>query len=74
MSPSGSPSDQTGWNDGNWLFPRALRLLEVPEYRNTVLLGIIVSIGSKTDSTVRFSFIRAMSFIHFVFAAKTSGQ
>jgi len=48
-----SPSNQIGWNDGNWLFPRALRLLEVPEYRNTVLLGIVISVGSKTDSTQR---------------------
>ena len=45
--------DQPGWNDGPWLFPRAMRLLEVAEYRKQVLAGIVISIGSKTDSTVR---------------------
>ena len=49
-----STSDQASWSDGNWLFPRALRLLEIPEFRNAVLLGIVISIGSKTDSTVSF--------------------
>ncbi|KAF8908871.1 TBCD protein [Gymnopilus junonius] len=43
--------DQPGWNDGSWLFPRVIRLLEVPEYRKHVLAGIVISIGSKTDST-----------------------
>ncbi|KDR82781.1 hypothetical protein GALMADRAFT_220773 [Galerina marginata CBS 339.88] len=47
----GNPSDQAGWNDGNWLFPRAMRLLEIPEYRKRVLSGIVISVGSKTDST-----------------------
>jgi hypothetical protein len=42
-----------GWNDGAWLFPRALHLLEIPEYRKDVLRGIVISIGSKTDSTVK---------------------
>ncbi|KAF8955289.1 TBCD protein [Flammula alnicola] len=46
-----SPSEQIGWNDGTWLFPRAIRLLEIPEYRKSVLSGIVISIGSKTDST-----------------------
>ncbi|PPQ80979.1 hypothetical protein CVT25_015132 [Psilocybe cyanescens] len=46
-----NPSDQSGWNDGNWLFPRGMRLLEVPQYRKDVLSGIVISIGSKTDST-----------------------
>ncbi|KAF8957293.1 tubulin folding cofactor D C terminal-domain-containing protein [Flammula alnicola] len=46
-----SPSEQIGWNDGTWLFPRAIRLLEIPEYRKPVLSGIVISIGSKTDST-----------------------
>lgn len=43
-----------GWNDGNWLFPKAVRLLEVPEYRKPILTGLILSLGSKTDSTVSF--------------------
>jgi len=52
-----SPSDQASWNDGNWLFPRGMRLLEVPEYRKQVLSGIVISVASKTDSTVRVLFI-----------------
>jgi hypothetical protein len=49
-----SETEQIGWNDGAWLFPRAMRLLEIPEYRKDVLRGIVISIGSRTDSTVRF--------------------
>ncbi|KAF8895385.1 ARM repeat-containing protein [Infundibulicybe gibba] len=41
------------WNNGKWLFPRAMRLLEVPEYRASVLRGLVLSLGSKTDSTQR---------------------
>lgn len=48
-----STPDQPGWNDGSWLFPRVMRLLEVPAYRKHVLGGVVISIGSKTDSTVR---------------------
>lgn len=29
-----------------------MRFLEVPEYRPTVLSGLLISIGSRTDSTV----------------------
>lgn len=49
-----SETEQIGWSDGAWLFPRALRLLEIPEYRMDVLRGIVISIGSRTDSTVKF--------------------
>ena len=48
-----SDSEQIGWNDGAWLFQRALHLLEIPEYRKHVLRGLVISIGSKTDSTVK---------------------
>ena len=48
-----SETEQMGWNDGAWLFPRALHLLEIPEYRKDVLRGIVISIGSRTDSTVK---------------------
>lgn len=41
-----------GWQDSAWIFPKAMRFLEVPEYRTTVLSGLLISIGSKTDSTV----------------------
>ncbi|KAI9512401.1 TBCD protein [Russula earlei] len=42
-----------GWQDSSWIFPRALRFLEIPEYRPAVLAGLLISIGSKTDSTQR---------------------
>lgn len=29
-----------------------MRFLEIPEYRTAVLSGLLISIGSKTDSTV----------------------
>ncbi|KNZ80978.1 Tubulin-specific chaperone D [Termitomyces sp. J132] len=45
-------NDSIGWNEASWLFPRAVRLLEVPEYRPSVLLGLVFSLGSKTESTV----------------------
>jgi predicted P-loop ATPase/GTPase len=32
-----------------------MRFLEVPEYRPAVLSGLLISIGSKTDSTVNES-------------------
>jgi len=48
-----SETEQIGWNDGAWLFPRALHLLEIPEYRKHILRGLVISIGSKTDSTQR---------------------
>ena len=42
-----------GWNDGNWLFPRAVQLLDIERYRDQVLAGIVLSASTKTDSTVR---------------------
>jgi len=45
------------WQDSPWIFPKAMRFLEVPEYRPAVLAGLLISIGSKTDSTVNESHI-----------------
>ncbi len=55
------PPDVSGtglleWANGPWLFPRAVRLLDIPEYRPSVLKGLIHSLSCKTDSTVRPSF------------------
>ena len=61
-----SETEQIGWNDGAWLFPRALHLLEIPEYRKDVLRGIVISIGSRTDSTVRSHLHFPYFFPHFV--------
>jgi len=42
-----------GWQDSSWIFPKALRLLEIPGYRRAVLSGLLISIGSKTVGTQR---------------------
>jgi hypothetical protein len=47
-----SDEDVPGWNDGTWLYPRAMYFLDVPTYRDAVLRGIILSVGSKTGATV----------------------
>lgn len=41
-----------GWNEGQWLFPKAVRMLEVEMYRLPILRGLTFSVGSRTDSTV----------------------
>ncbi|KAF8655488.1 hypothetical protein AX16_003046 [Volvariella volvacea WC 439] len=46
-------SGEVSWNDGRWLFPRAVRLLNVPHYRKAVLNGIVFSLGSKSESVQR---------------------
>ncbi|KAJ2930923.1 hypothetical protein H1R20_g6183, partial [Candolleomyces eurysporus] len=48
-----SMDDPHDWANGNWLFPRAVKLLGVTAYRKDLLNGILLSIGSKTDSTQR---------------------
>ncbi|KIY64974.1 ARM repeat-containing protein [Cylindrobasidium torrendii FP15055 ss-10] len=41
----------TDWADGSWLFPRAVQMLELDAYRRPVLLGLLASVGSRTEST-----------------------
>ncbi|KIL67806.1 hypothetical protein M378DRAFT_191353 [Amanita muscaria Koide BX008] len=41
------------WGDSSLFFPKAVRFLEIEDFRRDVLAGIIMSIGSKTDSTHR---------------------
>jgi hypothetical protein len=41
------------WTNGAWLFPRAVKLVTIPEYRPLVLKGLILSLGCKTEGTVR---------------------
>ncbi|KIN99611.1 hypothetical protein M404DRAFT_16471 [Pisolithus tinctorius Marx 270] len=43
----------TNWNNGEWLFPKAVRLLEIPEYRKPVLTGLVLSVSTRTNSTQR---------------------
>ena len=46
--------DEVGWNESSWLFPRVVKLLAISEYRHAVLSGLVLSVSSKTDSTVCF--------------------
>ncbi|KAI0657425.1 TBCD protein [Cubamyces menziesii] len=48
-----SEKESVGWNDGSWLFPRAVQLLDIERYREQLLAGIILSTSTKTDSTQR---------------------
>jgi hypothetical protein len=47
-----SETENPGWNDGEWLYPRAVRLLDIVQCRKSVLTGLVLSIGSRTESTV----------------------
>jgi len=40
------------WSDATWLYPKAVRFLEIPEYRGSILMGLVLSVGTKTESTV----------------------
>jgi len=44
-------SGNGGWKEGAWLFPRAVKLLQVEKYRASILAGLVLSVGTKTDST-----------------------
>ncbi|KDQ11508.1 hypothetical protein BOTBODRAFT_457108 [Botryobasidium botryosum FD-172 SS1] len=46
-----SSNDDIAWTEGKWLFPRAVQLLSIPRYRKQVLIGLILSIGSKNEGT-----------------------
>ncbi|KAF7979681.1 hypothetical protein HWV62_41685 [Athelia sp. TMB] len=46
-----SDPEADGWKDSAWLFPKAVRLLDIRRYRQSVLSGLIASIGTRTDST-----------------------
>ncbi|KAI1789614.1 ARM repeat-containing protein [Ganoderma leucocontextum] len=48
-----SEQESVGWNEGSWLFPRAVQLLDIERYRNRILPGIVLSVSTKTDSTQR---------------------
>lgn len=41
------------WANGAWLFPRAVKLVTISEFQPLVLKGLILSIGCKTEGTVR---------------------
>uniref|UniRef100_A0A2I3GIF3 Tubulin-specific chaperone D n=1 Tax=Nomascus leucogenys TaxID=61853 RepID=A0A2I3GIF3_NOMLE len=43
------------WNAPSQAFPRIIQLLGLPTYRYHVLLGLVVSLGGLTESTIRHS-------------------
>ncbi|KAG9121768.1 hypothetical protein FRC07_002140, partial [Ceratobasidium sp. 392] len=46
------PQDQpVPWSDGEWLFPKMAPLLDIEKYRTTLLSGIIMSLGSRNESS-----------------------
>ncbi|ESK95003.1 tubulin folding cofactor d [Moniliophthora roreri MCA 2997] len=53
----------SGWNDASWLFPKGVQILRLEPYRKPVLLGLISSIGSLTDSTHRPASASLVSFV-----------
>ncbi|KZT19455.1 TBCD protein [Neolentinus lepideus HHB14362 ss-1] len=48
-----SDGEVKGWKDSSWFFPKAVQMLQVARYRKHVLAGLVLSVGSKTDSTQR---------------------
>ncbi|XP_077110688.1 tubulin-specific chaperone D [Ranitomeya variabilis] len=50
-----SQTDSLNWNAPSQAFPRITQLLALPTYRYYVLMGLTVSVGGLTESTVRYS-------------------
>lgn len=50
---SSDDSEKGAWNDAALLYPKIIRLLAIPAYRKSLLMGLLMSISSKTGSTVR---------------------
>ncbi|XP_073436059.1 tubulin-specific chaperone D [Dendrobates tinctorius] len=50
-----SQIDSLNWNAPSQAFPRITQLLALPTYRYYVLMGLTVSVGGLTESTVRYS-------------------
>lgn len=48
-----SDAASVNWNAPSQAFPRVTQLLGLPAYRYHVLLGLAVSVGGLTESTVR---------------------
>ncbi|KAJ7989966.1 hypothetical protein DPEC_G00309950 [Dallia pectoralis] len=48
-------SESLNWNAPSQAFPHITQLLRLPQYQYHTLLGLTVSVGGLTESTVRFS-------------------
>ncbi|KAG8904796.1 hypothetical protein FRB99_001186 [Tulasnella sp. 403] len=40
------------WGEGNWLFPKIAHLLAIPTYRPDLIMGLVLSIGSRNEGAV----------------------
>lgn len=47
-----SADEMKTWADGSWLFPKLVRLLGEPAYMDDILLGFVLSIGSRGEGVV----------------------
>ena len=47
-----SESEIIGWQNDRWLYPKAVQLLKIEQYRKPILSGLLLSVGSRTESTV----------------------
>ncbi|TFY52216.1 hypothetical protein EVJ58_g10139 [Rhodofomes roseus] len=61
---SSSGAETVNWNEGDKLFPKAVRLLEVDSYRREVLAGLVLSVSTKTDSTQRPVTASLIGYVH----------
>ncbi|KAH9841553.1 TBCD protein [Rhodofomes roseus] len=59
-----SGAETVNWNEGDKLFPKAVRLLEVDSYRREVLAGLVLSVSTKTDSTQRPVTASLIGYVH----------
>jgi hypothetical protein len=66
--------EEVGWNEGQWLFPKAVRILEVSAYRKPVLRGLVLSVGSKTDSTVGIFILRTSPYVIYGISSNALSQ
>ena len=41
-----------GWQEPAWFYPKAVQLLSIEQYRMSILRGLVLSIGSRNESTV----------------------
>lgn len=63
-SPFRSEKETLNWNAASEAFPRITQLLGLPAYQYYVLLGLSVSVGGLTETTVRV--LSLISFLVFI--------
>lgn len=64
----------TNWNNGEWLFPKAVKLLEIPDYRKTILAGLVLSVSTRTNSTQRPASSSLAAYVRRLPVTSTGGE